>query len=79
LEPSLDLASGKSGKQDFYIGASSQNDICISNVDIRAVISFRSSHGWIMQMLNQGGQQQTYITKVFWYLRNQGMAKDETV
>ena len=55
LEPSLDLASGKSGKQDFYIGASSQNDICIPNVDIRAVISFRASHGWVMQMINQGG------------------------
>jgi len=82
LEPSLDLQSGKGGKQDFYISSSIQSDICVPNVDIRAVISFRPTHGWILQMLGASsgtGTGNQSATKVFWYLRNQGMAKDETV
>ena len=60
LEPSLDLAGGgKAGKQDFYIGSSSQSDICIPNVDLRAVISFRANHGWVMQMLGQAAAGQS--------------------
>lgn len=71
LEPSIEL-SGK-GKQDFYIG-SNNCDISIPSIDVRAVISFRPSQGWILQVLGTGGS-----SRVFWYLRNQGMPKDETI
>ncbi len=70
LEPSIEMGSG--GKSDFYIGP--QNcDITIPNHDVKAVISFKSQHGWILQIL--GGKN----TLIHWYLRNQGMAKDETI
>ena len=67
LEPSLE----GNGKKDFFIGQ--QNcDITIPGIDVKAVISFKQEHGWVLQILGKN-------KLIYWYLRNQGMAKDETI
>ena len=58
LEPSLE----GSGKNDFYIGPQN-SDITIPGHDVKAVISFRQEHGWVLQVLGKN-------KLIYWYLRN---------